>query len=351
MNIFDAIAYSVSNTSVSNTEPSKSDLDLDLPDEPDFDTNLDMGEDIVNSEELGNDELFADNPEEDLDDPGYSGSSSDSDEFSTSFLELDAANPADPYSTSFQEIDDGLITDENDEVIDESWTQDILDDIDSEKKKSEPQFSETSSQEPNFAPHEPEPEDPFVNPVPSFTDESHYETTAFQYEQDKIPGKRHWFVTLLFILANLALIATLLGQAVWFHYEKLAKYPKVKEYYQLACEHLSCTLPKLEDITRIKSNNLIVRSHPTQRKSLIIDTVIVNQASFDQTFPDLALYFSDINKNIVAQRLFKPNEYLSGELANWTTMPSQQPIHISLEIVDPGKEAVNYTLKFFSPDP
>ena len=79
--------------------------------------------------------------------------------------------------------------------------------------------------------------------------------------------------------------------------------------------------------------------------------MIVNEAAFNQAFPDLALYFSDINKNIVAQRLFQAKEYLSGDLASWHEMPSQQPIHISLEIVDPGKEAVNYSLKFFSPQP
>jgi hypothetical protein len=107
----------------------------------------------------------------------------------------------------------------------------------------------------------------------------------------------------------------------------------------------------LENINQIKNNNLIVRSHPTQRRSLIIDTVITNEAAYAQKFPDIALYFSDINKNIVAQRLFKAHEYLAGDLAKWQEMPSNQPIHISLEIVDPGKEAVNYTLQFFSSEP
>lgn len=333
MNIFDAIAYSLSNNPPAKPSP-KEEKTENLEEEiPDYD------------------ELFADNPDEDTHDPRYSGNSLDSDEFSTSFLELDSADPSDPYSTSFQEVDSEIDTRTSSDAIDESWTQDILDDIkhDQNNKKVEPGFFDSPDQSSAQANNKPETEKEFTSAESSFSEHHHYENNGFQYTQDS-PNKRHWFVSLLFILANITLIITLLGQAIWFHYEKLAKYPKVKEYYQLACQHLSCTLPKLEDMNKIKSNNLVVRSHPTQRKSLIIDTVIVNEASYNQAFPNLALYFSDINKNIVAQRLFEPHEYLSGDLLTWNEMPIDQPIHISLEIVDPGKQAVNYTLKFFSPD-
>jgi hypothetical protein len=53
----------------------------------------------------------------------------------------------------------------------------------------------------------------------------------------------------------------------------------------------------------------------------------------------------------VAQRRIRPSEYLSGELLRWTNFPSDQPVHISLEIMDPGKEAVNYNLEFFAAEP
>lgn len=343
MNIFDAIAYSLSDTekkTANNPSPE--------PSEDQQSSAIDLEDSLLESE----DKLFADNPEEDLHEPGYSGSADGSDEFSTSFLELDSADNSDPYSTSFKKLDDTFVSEESEEIIDESWTQEILEDIQDEqgKQKVEPTFSASAIEQASVTQAETSSESAFGEPGSDFSETSPYEKIEFQYDQDS-PNNRHWLVSLLFILANISLIVILLGQAVWFHYEKLAKYPKVSELYELACEHLSCTLPKLEDIEKIKSNNLVVRSHPTQRKSLIIDTVIVNEAAFNQAFPDLALYFSDINKNIVAQRLFKAKEYLSGDLASWHEMPSQQPIHISLEIVDPGKEAVNYSLKFFSPQP
>ena len=38
------------------------------------------------------------------------------------------------------------------------------------------------------------------------------------------------------------------------------------------------------------------------------------------------------------------------ELAGRSEMPPQTPIHISLEILDPGTRAVNYSLSFHSPE-
>ncbi len=340
MNIFDAIAYSLSPSTESKQTPAAPSPEAPSP-------AIDLEDSLLNSD----DDLIADNPEEDLHELGYSGKADDSDEFSTAFLELSSKDNSDPYSTSFQEIDEEFVAEENDKAIDESWTQEILEDIDKthEQEKIEPSLSAEPTSRETDTLDQLISEDRFSSSESNFAEADKYERIEFQYAQDN--DSRHWLVSLFFVIANTSLIVALLAQAVWFHYEKLVKYPKVAQLYQMACEHLSCTLPKLEDIKAIQSNNLVVRSHPTQRKSLIIDTVIVNEAPFDQSFPDLALYFSDINKNIVAQRLFQADQYLSGDLASWNEMPSQQPIHISLEIVDPGKEAVNYSLKFFSSQP
>jgi len=335
MNIFDAIAYSISKI---DTDTKKAD------EQPSSDTPpIDLEDDILDQEN-NNEALFADNPEEDQQEDGYSGSPNLTDELSSSFLELDSElnQSQDPYSTSFAEIDDDINgNDSPKNPIDESWTQNVLDDIESDSEsKIEPHISEDSFQElpDNVDQFAPPPEQP----------NSHYDQLNFKYQQDADPRQRHWFISTIFALLNTTLVIALIIQAGWFHYEKLAKYPVISSIYQLACEKIQCTLPKIEDITKIKSNNLVVRSHPTNHNALIIDTVIVNEAEFNQDFPDLALYFSDINKQIIAQRLIRPDEYLSGELLTWPTMPSRQPIHISLEIIDPGKEAVNYSLKFFA---
>jgi len=352
MNIFDAVAYSISKVGTKKTQTTAS---QDTPKPPSSDSPpVELEESILNNEDL-----FADNPEEDQEEAGYSGSPKVTDSFNTVFLELDdrRENTQDPYSTSFSSLDEEPSIDQATpkDPIDESWTQNILNDMESETAdKIEPHISNTetpnqASQNHNaFMTDMPEPPDTLPDSSTQH-DQMNYEHANFNFQQDSDPNQRHWFMSVIFALFNTALVIVLLAQVSWYHYEKLAKYPAISSIYLLACEKLSCTLPKLEDISKIKSHNLIVRSHPTTRKALIIDTVMINEASYGQAFPDIALYFSDINKQVIAQRLIHPDEYRAGELLDWPKMPTMQPIHISLEIIDPGKEAVNYTLEFFPP--
>ncbi len=87
----------------------------------------------------------------------------------------------------------------------------------------------------------------------------------------------------------------------------------------------------------------MVRSHPELDNALIVDSILLNNAPFEQPFPHFTLSFSDLDGKPLAWRRFTPREYLGGELAGAALMPRGQPVHISLEIEDPGPEAVNYS--------
>lgn len=358
MNIFDAIAYSLPSKDetpapAKKSEPAPSADDLLLEDE---------------------DLLFNDDPDEDKGESGYSGKKQFADELSDSFLALDENESA----NIFKEQSD---TDKTEEAPDESWASGMLDDELSAQpvdrirqnnasnasavtvKTSAPPRKQPAAAKPtemfdetDMPDHEPEPP---AGPQKGAARESgadwyskeptehrHFERLTFG-EAPPAPGRSKLTAAILGV-ACLLLVILLLAQASWFHYETLARYPQIAALYQKVCEHFSCQLPVLSDIGKIRSNNLVVRSHPTLPKALIIETVLTNEASFAQPFPDLGLYFSDINNKIIAQRRIKPPEYLSGELLRWEKFPVNQPIHISLEIMDPGKEAVNYNLKFFA---
>ena len=71
-----------------------------------------------------------------------------------------------------------------------------------------------------------------------------------------------------------------------------------------------------------------------------------NKAPYNQPFPDLQLVFKDIDLQVIAKRRFQPSEYLNQNLPNTNTtlMPINKPIHLSIEILDPGEEAVNWEL-------
>ncbi|AIR89323.1 DUF3426 domain-containing protein [Pseudomonas cremoricolorata] len=160
------------------------------------------------------------------------------------------------------------------------------------------------------------------------------------------PEPARWGRRLLWGLLCLLALAGLGVQYVSYHFDELARQDRYRPLFQQVCPLLGCSVPTRIDVQRIKSSNLVVRSHPDFKGALIVDAIIYNRAPFSQPFPQLELRFADLNGQLIASRRFKPSEYLSGELAGRGDMPSQTPIHIALDILDPGPKAVNYSLSF-----
>ncbi|MET1080646.1 MAG: DUF3426 domain-containing protein [Pseudomonas sp.] len=164
------------------------------------------------------------------------------------------------------------------------------------------------------------------------------------------PPSKPWGRWIGWGLLNLLGIAALSGQYLWYHFDELARQDQYRPWFEQLCPSLGCSLPSKVDISLIKSSNLVVRSHPEFTGALVVDAILYNRAPFAQPFPLLEMRFADINSQLLASRRFKPSEYLAGELAGQLEMPPQTPIHISLDILDPGIKAVNYSLSFHSPE-
>ena len=156
-------------------------------------------------------------------------------------------------------------------------------------------------------------------------------------------AKRAWTVSIA------AAMVLLLLQYLAANFDSLARDEKYRPALTSGCSILGCTLPKNGDVSLIRSSKLLVRSHPKIQQALVVAAVLVNRADFKQPFPVIELRFTDLGGNIVAGRHFYPEEYLAGELSGRKIMPVRQPVHISLEIVDPGTQAINYELYFHSP--
>lgn len=150
----------------------------------------------------------------------------------------------------------------------------------------------------------------------------------------------NWAWTLLALL----LCAALAAQLAYFRFDSLSRQGPWRGLYAAVCPLLGCQLPALVDPGAIRTSNLVVRSHSQTQGALVVDAVLLNTAPFDQPFPGLLLTFTDLKNRPVASRRFTPREYLQGELAGRKQMPAGNPVHIAIEIVDPGSEAVNYEL-------
>ncbi|WP_394559654.1 DUF3426 domain-containing protein [Aquipseudomonas alcaligenes] len=162
--------------------------------------------------------------------------------------------------------------------------------------------------------------------------------------------KKPWGRWIGWGLLNLIAAGALATQYVAYHFEELARQDQYRPWFETICPEIGCTLPSKVDIAQVRSTNLVVRSHPQYMDALMVDAILYNRAQFAQPFPLLELRFADLNGQLIASSRFRPSEYLSGELAGQDEMPPQTPIHISLEIKDPGARAVNYSLSFYSPE-
>ena len=157
------------------------------------------------------------------------------------------------------------------------------------------------------------------------------------------PTRNYLKMLLWPILSVLAMMA-LIFQYIYFHADILGTDPNHRPWVIHFCDITTCKLPILRDTTKIRSSKLLVHSHPDISGALIVDAVIINEANFDQPFPELALNFEDLQGVSVARRNFKPDEYLRGEMTGVTIMPTGQPVRLTLELLDPGPKAVNYSL-------
>lgn len=143
-------------------------------------------------------------------------------------------------------------------------------------------------------------------------------------------------------VANVVLVVLLLAQYAYFERDRLAQYPELRPALTQLCALAGCELPLQKDASRIGLVNRVVQSHPQHDDALLIDATLVNDAPYTQPYPLIELRFSDLNNRLVAGRRFRPAEYLAAGTPIDRGMPPKTPVRFSLEIVDPGKEAVGF---------
>lgn len=185
---------------------------------------------------------------------------------------------------------------------------------------------------------------------PNLRGDALFELEEEPLQLDWRPPRKPWGRWIGWGLLNLLAATALAGQYVIYHYAELARQDQYRPWFEQICPTIGCSLPSKVDIDQIKSSNLVVRSHPEFSGALVVDAILYNRAPFSQPFPLLEMRFADLNGQLIASRRFKPSEYLAGELAGQAEMPPQTPIHIALDILDPGARAVNYSLNFHSPE-
>lgn len=181
------------------------------------------------------------------------------------------------------------------------------------------------------------------------------ENPVHTISQEPIPiyrkNNRPAYITFLLFFSNILLILGVAAQYTWANIDNYLRDSRFPSLTGVICNFVSCPAVDRFDLKLLvfSDNELFVNNHPSIPNALQIDFIFRNTAEFEQAFPLIELNFSDLNSRLVANRLFKPNEYLEQNLQKFTHLPPNSSMQVHLEISDPGPEALNYSITLRAP--
>ncbi len=143
--------------------------------------------------------------------------------------------------------------------------------------------------------------------------------------------------------AIVALSLLLILQLVLSDRARLAGDARWRVVLTQLCGVLQCTLPAWHEPRAFR---VIERDITLRRPGVLrVSARIRNDARWPQPWPALQLTLSDANGRDVATRVFTPSEYLGGAPTQ-SELGSGQSAALSMEIVEPGPQAVAFTFDF-----
>lgn len=161
------------------------------------------------------------------------------------------------------------------------------------------------------------------------------------------PQPRSLAKTAMLIVLVLLLLGGVASQAVLFRSTELVnQFPQLQPLLTDLCMKLPCRYSGQRAADQIQLVSRDIRQHPKQKNALLIKASIKNTANFAQNYPDILITLSDLSGTVVAQRRFQPKEYLGKLYHPFLQMKPGKPVHIALEVVDPGNAAINFEFTF-----
>ncbi len=171
-------------------------------------------------------------------------------------------------------------------------------------------------------------------------------SSALEFEWEGNGGQKSrsgWWNFLAVVL-----LTTLGLQAVYSQWDELGQNDAMRPWLERLCQTLPCSLAMRVDLQSIRTDNLLVHSHPEFANALRVTLILRNDSAFEQALPLLNLRFTDADNIAVAQRQFSPSHYLPTDLQHLQSLPPGTPVQVSLDIMDPGIKAINYEVSFSS---
>ncbi|MDG2162874.1 MAG: zinc-ribbon and DUF3426 domain-containing protein [Gammaproteobacteria bacterium] len=157
---------------------------------------------------------------------------------------------------------------------------------------------------------------------------------------------RHAAKTATSVFTLLLLVAALAAQYLWANRNLYQHSPALYPLFASGCALFNCSIPPFSDISAFRGEALTVVSGPVGSNSLVVSFVLSNLAPLAQTAPVLILSFDTAAQRSVALREFAPVDYFPASTDPIKALGAGERVTIKLELIDPGADAVNYTVAF-----
>lgn len=154
------------------------------------------------------------------------------------------------------------------------------------------------------------------------------------------PHRLAWsFLAVILVLATTANLA-------WTFRDPLMQVPQINSWLEqngwLEVEEEGL----LRDPSSIQLVSRDMHTHPTRTGILVLSLTFVNLAEASQEFPILKISLLDATNQVIAQRYFKPQEYLRPGADILSGLSTDVFLPVLLELGDPGEQAVGFEIEF-----
>lgn len=156
--------------------------------------------------------------------------------------------------------------------------------------------------------------------------------------------KRAFSNEFLGLICFVLLLAAIVQSVYFLRTEITTFYPETKPYLLLACEKINCTIDLPKQIELIVIDDSDMQEDAEYSGLMRLSSTLINQAGFNQAYPNLELTLTDTEDIPKLRRIFKPNEYLPKNTDIAKGLAASEEIKVKLAITTAGEVVAGYRL-------
>src|SRR5450830_276227 len=156
----------------------------------------------------------------------------------------------------------------------------------------------------------------------------------------KTEKKLHTWLWLFFAIM---LLLAAIAQSIYFLRNQIALYyPNTKPMLVQACAHIGCNIDLPKKIEFIVIDDSDIQEDVNYAGLMRLSSTLINQAGFNQAYPNLELTLTDIEDKPKLRRIFKPIEYLPANTNIAIGLAAGEEIKVKLAMTTQGVAVAGY---------